>query len=174
MMMRHLLFDCTDTYKDTGLIPVLFPLNNYKETQTDLSEVLYDTICEFTDNVEPEDFYALLDTGKLVCLLDGLDEVVGNARNVLQSALISFIKKHPDNTIIISSRPNTTFIQMGQFQVVEILPFEKEQALELVDKLDFHDKVAKEKIKKDLNVKLFRSHYQFASNPLLLTIMLMT
>lgn len=174
MMMRHLFFDCAETYKDTGLIPVMFPLNNYKETQTALSEVLYDTICEFTDDVEQEDFDALLEDGKLVILLDGLDEVVGNSRNVLQAALISFIKKYPDNTIIISSRPNTTFIQMGHFQVVDILPFEKEQALELIDKLDFHDKVAKEKFKMDLNVKLFRSHYQFASNPLLLTIMLMT
>lgn len=174
MMMRHLFFDCADTYKETGMLPILFPLNNYKETQADLSDVLYDTICEFTDDVEQDDFDVLLDTGKLVVLLDGLDEVIGKTRDVFRSALLGFIKKHPDNTIIISSRPDSMFIQLGHFQVIEILPFEKEQALELIDKLDFHDKVAKEKFIEDLDKKLFRSHYQFASNPLLLTIMLMT
>ncbi len=174
MMMRHLFFDCTAKYKDNGLLPILVPLNNYKETQTDLTEVLYNTICEFTDDVDSDDFDKLLESGKLVILLDGLDEVIGNTRNVFQSALISLIKKYPENTIIISSRPNSTFVQMGHFQVIEILPFEKDQALELVEKLDFHDKVAKEKFIKDLDKKLFQSHKQFASNPLLLTIMLMT
>ena len=174
MMMRHLFFECADNYKDDDLLPILVPLNNYKETQTDLTVVLYDTICEFSDDVDWDDFDKLLESGKLIILLDGLDEVVGNTRNVFQSALISLIKKYPDNTIIISSRPNYTFVQMGHFQVIEILPFEKEQALELVEKLDFHDKVAKEKFIKDLDRKLFQSHKQFASNPLLLTIMLMT
>ncbi|MCI9617839.1 MAG: NACHT domain-containing protein [Eubacterium sp.] len=174
MMMRHLFFDCADTYKDSGMLPILIPLNNYKETQTDLSEVLYNTICEFSDNVEQEDFDILLESGNFVILLDGLDEVVGNTRKVFQSALTNLIKKYPDNVIVISSRPNTSFIQMGHFQIVEILPFEKEQALELIDKLDFHDKVAKEKFRKDLDKKLYQSHKQFASNPLLLTIMLMT
>lgn len=174
MMMRHLFFDCADSYKDDGLLPILVPLNNYKETQTDVTEVLYDTICEFSDDVDQDDFDKLLESGKLVILLDGLDEVIGNTRKVFQSALINLIKKYPDNTIIISSRPNSTFIQMGHFQIIEILPFEKEQALELVEKLDFHDKVAKEKFIKDLDRKLFQSHKQFASNPLLLTIMLMT
>lgn len=174
MMMRHLFFDCTDTYKKTGMLPILFPLNNYKETQEDLSDVLYETICEFTDDVEQDDFDVLLNAGKLVVLLDGLDEVIGKTRDVFRSALLGFIKKHPDNIIIISSRPNTMFVQLGHFQVVEILPFEKEQALELIDKLDFHDNVVKEKFKEDLDKKLFQSHKQFASNPLLLTIMLMT
>lgn len=174
MMMRHLFFDCVEKNKSTRMLPILIPLNNYKETQTDLSKVLFDTICEFTDCVEQDNFDTLLESGKIVILLDGLDEIIGNTRKVFQLALINFIKKYPDNIIIISSRPNNSFIQMGHFQVIELLPFEKEQALELIDKLDFHDKIAKEKFKKDLDKKLFQSHRQFASNPLLLTIMLMT
>lgn len=43
-----------------------------------------------------------------------------------------------------------------------------------IDKLEYHDPVAKAKFREDLDRKLYRSHEQFASNPLLLTIMLMT
>lgn len=174
MMMRHLFFNCIESYEDTELLPILISLNNYSETQTDLSEVLYDTIFEFTDEVEQEDFYSFLSSGKVILLLDGLDELVGDIREIFQKALLGLIKKYPKNPIIISSRPNTTFVQMGHFQVIEILPFNKEQSLELVEKLEFHDKIVKDKFKKDLDKKLFQSHKQFASNPLLLTIMLMT
>ena len=174
MMMRHLFFNCIESYKDTELLPILISLNNYSETQTDLSEVLYDTICEFTDEVKQKDFYFFLNSGKVILLLDGLDELIGDIREIFQKALLGLIKKYPKNAIIISSRPNSTFVQMGHFQVIEILPFNKEQSLELIEKLEFHDKVVKEKFKKDLDTKLFQSHKQFAGNPLLLTIMLMT
>ncbi len=40
--------------------------------------------------------------------------------------------------------------------------------------MDFYDIETKEKFMKDLDARLYYSHTQFASNPLLLTIMLMT
>ena len=56
----------------------------------------------------------------------------------------------------------------------DVEPFSKEKALELIDKLEYHDPESKAKFRDDLDKKLYRSHQQFASNPLLLTIMLMT
>ena len=57
---------------------------------------------------------------------------------------------------------------------MHINEFSKEQSLNLIDKLKFYDEEAKMKFKNELENKLFVSHKQFASNPLLLTIMLMT
>ena len=54
------------------------------------------------------------------------------------------------------------------------MPLEKEQAIALIKKLDFWDKTAKRDFMAALDRSLFYSHYEFASNPLLLTIMLMT
>ena len=75
---------------------------------------------------------------------------------------------------VVSSRPTTQFLSYKRFTVFEIDEFTKEQSLELVDKLDFYDVEAKAKFRDDLDKRLFKSHKQFASNPLLLTIMLMT
>ncbi len=174
MMMRHLFFDCVKHYEDTGVIPILMLLRDYKDTYTDFADVLYKTVTKFTDDVTWESFQKKLAKGQCVILLDGLDEAIGPSRDVFETAINEFLMKHPDNLIVVTSRPTSTFVQMGFFQLFSIEPFTKEQAIALIDKLDFHDKEVKEAFKVDLDQKLYDSHKEFAGNPLLLTIMLMT
>ena len=76
---------------------------------------------------------------------------------------MNFKKAYHNNYLVVSSRPTSTFIQLGAFQILEIEPFSKEKALELIDKLDYHDTEVKEKFRQDLDKKLYRSHQQFAS-----------
>jgi hypothetical protein len=59
---------------------------------------------------------------------------------------------------------------------VKLLPFAKNQALELVDKSDFRadQPEIRQKFRNALEKTLFSSHTSFAENPLLLTIMLLT
>ncbi len=139
-----------------------------------LADVLYQAVCEFTDHVTRESFDEKLAKGKVVILLDGFDETVGMTRYVFQLALTNFIKKYHDSMIVMTTRPFNTFAQIAHFTTLEIEPFNKEQALALIDKLDFHDQEVKEAFKVDLDKKLYDSHKEFAGNPLLLTIMLMT
>ena len=106
--------------------------------------------------------------------MDGLDEIQSTIRENFDTDLEAFIKSYPGNTIVITSRPVFSFITYSKFSVFDIQELTKEQALELVQKLEFWDTAAKENFMKDLDRHLYTSHYQFASNPLLLTIMLMT
>ena len=76
--------------------------------------------------------------------------------------------------IVITSRPIYNFITYSKFSIFDIEPLTKSQALSLIDKLDFWDLAAKKSFTEALDRQLYNSHYQFASNPLLLTIMLMT
>ena len=110
----------------------------------------------------------------MVLLMDGLDEIQSTIRENFDTDLEAFIKSYPGNTIVITSRPVFSFITYSKFSVFDIQELTKEQALELVQKLEFWDTAAKENFMKDLDRHLYTSHYQFASNPLLLTIMLMT
>ena len=59
---------------------------------------------------------------------------------------------------------------------MDLCAFDKKQALELVEKLNFRpdDPSIKEKFYEELNSRLYETHNDFARNPLLLTIMLMT
>lgn len=174
MMMRHLLLYFVEHFAEKQKLPVLVPLKNFSADTPNLEKFVFQAIHEFDRGIKFEDIETLLSNGKCVILLDGLDEVPGNARHHFDNCLVNFKKAYQKNRIVVSSRPTSTFIQYGHFMVLEIEPFSKEKALELIDKLDYHDPEAKAKFREDLDKKLYRSHEQFASNPLLLTIMLMT
>ena len=96
------------------------------------------------------------------------------ANQYFDTCLTNFTKAYQLNHIVISSRPTSNFVQYDGFLIYDIEPFSKEKALKLIDKLDYYDLEAKKKFRDDLEKKLYMSHKQFASNPLLLTIMLMT
>ena len=65
------------------------------------------------------------------------------------------------------------FVGWNDFKELQSLELDKVQALELISKLDYNQ-VTKEKFMYELNHGLFEKYRSFASNPLLLTIMLMT
>lgn len=174
MMMRHLFFEAAENYNTYELLPILSPLKNFTSEDTDIPRFLYKTIQEYDPDIAFEKLESDLKSGRCIILFDGLDEISSNARVVFENTIIRFIKAYSDNHIVLSSRPTTQFIQFGHFPLMEILPFSKEKALTLIDKLEYHDAEAKAKFREDLDKKLFHSHQQFASNPLLLTIMLMT
>lgn len=174
MMMRHLFMDSVEAYEENGSLPVLCLLKNYNKKHSSLLEFVYRAVSEFDHSIELHHLEEKLSCGKCILLFDGLDEVLSDLRSDFDEALINLMKEYPDNTIVVSSRPTSNFVQMGPFQVFDILPFEKKQAIELIDKLNFYDSEAKAKFREDLDKKLYRTHQQFASNPLLLTIMLMT
>lgn len=174
MMMRHLFLHFTEQFKEGSVLPILVSLKNFKNQIPNLADFIFKAIHDFDNRLEFVDFESLLKDGKCLLLLDGLDEIPTTARDHFDNLLLDFTKAYQKNHIIISSRPTSSFLQFDQFLVFDIVPFNKKKALELIDKLDFHDSEAKTKFRNDLDNKLFESHKQFASNPLLLTIMLMT
>ena len=79
-----------------------------------------------------------------------------------------FIKTWSETPVIITSRPINQFISYNKFLLCDILPLEKEQSVELIEKLEFWDTEAKKNFIVALKNRLYESHRQFASNPLLL------
>ena len=174
MMMRHLFLHFAEQFTDGSILPVLVPLKNFTNQVVNLETFIFNAAYEFDHDMTFEQFETVLKAGKCLVLLDGLDEIPSNARHHFDNILVSFIKAYKRNHIVVSSRPTSNFVQFGHFLVFDVEPFSKEKALELIDKLDYHDPESKAKFRDDLDKKLYRSHQQFASNPLLLTIMLMT
>ena len=173
MMLRHLLLSGIEEYSITERLPILVSLKNYG-SDCDLKGFIYQTVKAFDNDIVREQINGLLENGKCIILLDGLDEITSSLRDRFEQELENMTIQYPDNYFVISSRPTTRFLSYRRFSVYKINEFTKDQAIELIDKLDFHDLDAKEKFKKDLHLRLYQSHRQFASNPLLLTIMLMT
>lgn len=176
MMMRHLLINTIDNYKTFKLVPVFIPLKDFDDTSGKLFEYIYSKIADFGGEIAKEDFNSALLAGRCLLLFDGLDEIGMNNVGFFERELGSFTDKYPENCYVISSRPYQSFVSFERFSVLRLLPFSIEQALQLIDNLDFRpdDPSIKAKFREELRKRLYRTHRSFTENPLLLTIMLMT
>jgi len=176
MMMRHLLINTIDNYETFKLIPVFIPLKDFDDTSGKLFEYIYSKIADFGGEITKEDFNSALLAGRCLLLFDGLDEIGTNNVGFFERELGSFTDKYSENCYVISSRPYQSFVSFERFCVLRLLPFRIDQALHLIDNLDFRpdDPSIKAKFRDELSKRLYRTHRAFTENPLLLTIMLMT
>ena len=176
MMMRHLLLDAVDNYDSLGLLPIFIPLKDFGETTSNLLEYIHSVVQQFNVNVTLTQLTDTLTAGLCLLLFDGMDEVKSSVSMRLSRGLDSLACSYPNNYFVLSSRPSRLLIGMNSFCEIELQPFSKMQALKMIDNFTFSD--GEEKIKENFRVHLendlWWSHKEFAENPLLLTIMLMT
>lgn len=177
MMMKNLLFKSIDDYKSSisNIIPIFVTLRDYNNSYDSFESFIYKYFSYF-DNITYEKFVEKLSNGKFLLLFDGLDEIKKQYLDIFFDELKKFTIKYNSNFITISSRPFDTFISLSTYSKLEICPLTKEQAINLIKKLDFRpdSPEIKQNFIKNLDNKLYDDKIEFASNPLLLTIMLMT
>ena len=176
MMMRHLLLNAIESYAEMRLIPVFIPLKDFDEHVDGLFDYVFSKITNLCEGITVEQFGKALEKGKCLLLFDGLDEIGSIYSKQFERELEAFTDKYPENSFVISSRPYQTFISYSRFEVLKLRPFSQQQALLLVDNLEFRqdEPIIKEKFRTALNESLYKTHYTFIQNPLLLTIMLLT
>lgn len=174
MYLTHLFLSSADEYDTTGQLPILLLLKDYKEDTSNLVEFIWKAVKEYDPGIRQRQIIEALENQELILLMDGLDEIQSSLRESFNADLEALVKSYPGNTIIATSRPVHEFISYTRFSLFDIQPLTKEQALALIEKIEFWDDIAKQDFIKALDKELFWSHYEFASNPLLLTIMLMT
>lgn len=173
MLMKHFFLN---TIQETHYIPVLVELrglNEYTPENISIVEYIYNILGTFGFKLEEEYYRYSLETGCYLILFDGYDEVKNvNSQKVTQE-IIDFSNMYSENHIILSSRPLDEFVGWSDFKEYSAVALSKEQALSLISKLDYDIEI-KDKFYKQLDEELFDKYESFASNPLLLTIMLMT
>lgn len=172
VFMRYLMLDAIER----GIAyPVLLELRYLNENhETSLEEALVSQMLQNRFPLGEEYARKALKKGQLVLLLDGFDEVNFSRRK----KLVSEIKRLAANTecqVVVSSRPDITLEGWDQFTRVKMAPLELEEACELVEKIRFDDDQGiKDRFVVSLRSGLFKTHEYFLSNPLLLSIMLLT
>lgn len=169
-MMKHLFIN---ELTKKQFIPILFELKDYNNFEGTLKECIYKSITTLGCEFKNEYFEYALKNGSFLFLLDGYDEISVTKVNNFVKELHELCDKYSDNYFIMSSRPSENFISFQRFTVLKSLPFSKEKAINLIRKLDY-DEVVKNKFIEQLDQELYDLHQSFASNPLLLTIMLLT
>lgn len=171
-LMKHLFINELER-KD--LIHVFLELKDINEfnTEYEIGNIILEKINNLGSKINLKYFEYALKSGCFLFLLDGYDEILTKNRDLFFKKLDSFCDKYSKNYFIISSRPFSEFVEFQRFTVIDTCPFSKKQAIELVNKIDF-EKDIKQRFVNALDAELFEKHESFASNPLLLNIMLLT
>ena len=111
-----------------ALVPVLVPVGRWKDGE--IAEVLHASVQDYYP-IKDRNFRRLLTRGRLLCIFDGVDELL-NTMEIIER-LKRFRTEHPDNVLIISSRPldYDAFEGLGLEQF-EIPPLTEEELNKLV------------------------------------------
>lgn len=175
MMMRHLFLSSINESKKTKLIPILVTLREFGADNDSLFEIIVDSVHRFDITFSAAHVQKLMSEGKCQLFLDGLDEIKTSDMTSFQRQLDVLIDRYPTNQYVMSSRRISSFVELPRFSVFWMQPFTLEQALELVDKLDYcsEEPRLKEQFKINLQEEYISTHEEFVTNPLLLTLMLM-
>jgi hypothetical protein len=176
MMMRHLFLSSIRQYSQSGILPIMVTLREFGAGNTDLFNVLVDSVHRFDITFSAAHVHKLMMAGKCQILLDGLDEIKSSDLDVFHRQLDAIIDRYPQNQYVMSTRRFSSFVELSRFMLMYILPFSNEQALELIDRLEYcpEEPKLKQQFRDKLESDYFKSHAEFVTNPLLLTLMLMS
>lgn len=173
ILFKHLFLN---SILKTSFIPVLIELrafNSIEENDLSLKQVIYNNLSDNGFSLEEKYFDYSIEKGGYIILLDGFDEVNRDKTERVSSEIRSFCNKYNNNKFIISSRPSDIFIGWNDFVEMTAMSLTKEQALSLIKKIEF-DETIKSVFYEELKNNLYEKYNSFASNPLLLNIMLLT
>ena len=171
-LMKHLFIN---ELEKKDLIPIFIELKDINDLEKgyDIYDIVFNKLDSLGGNVGKKYLEYALKSGCFLFLLDGYDEILTAQKDYFFKQLDVFCDKYPQNYYIISSRPYSEFIEFQRFTVLSTNPLSEIQAMDLIGKLEF-DKDIKERFINALDENLYERHKSFASNPLLLNIMLLT
>ena len=171
-LLKHLFIN---ELENKDLIPVFIELKDINLIENDYTilDIIFNKLTNLGSSLKKEYIEYALNSGCFLFLLDGYDEIVSSKKDSFFRKLDEFCDKYTENYFIISSRPYSEFVEFQRFTVLKALPLSKEQAVSLVNRINYESGI-KERFIAELETNLYESHTSFASNPLLLNIMLLT
>lgn len=168
--MKHLFLN---TLKLGERIPVFIELRDFNGKEVSLIDFIYECMSNKQFSLKKEYLILAFKSGKFLLLLDGFDELEEEKIQIVRSEIIDLADKYDKNCYIVSSRPDSGFISWSSFTELKIQPMDKPTALELINKIHYDEDV-KRKFIEQLDSELYEKHIEFTSNPLLITILLLT
>ncbi len=170
--LRQLAVECIEEKSKFELIPVFISIKQFIEA-IDNPDLL-GFINSKTQNykVTNEQVKELLQDGKLLVLLDGLDEVVKkeNQKRV-RKEIENFVENFPKNYFIITTRIGALEYNFDNFTEVEIADLDDEQIKEFATKWFKNKSVKATDFIKQTNQNSNKRIKELATNPLLLTLL---
>ena len=174
-LFKHLFLNAIER---TDYIPILVELRELNDLndESTLIDCVYRSLINLKFKLEQQYFIKALESGCFILFFDAFDELEESKRKNVQKQILALCDKYDNNRYVVSSRQlgeYLTFVGWNRFINLSVEKLSKQQALSLIKKLDYNQDI-KQKFLTEVENKLYQNYETFASNPLLLTIMLMT
>ncbi|MEP2508893.1 MAG: NACHT domain-containing protein [Reichenbachiella sp.] len=166
----------TNCFKEQYKIPIKIELRYLNEFDGSISEYIYDQIFHFhklgfSDRIIDR----LLSSDSFAFFFDGYDELNSNIKAKTTKDIDSFVQKFPNNKYVITSRPYTSIDLLPLFSNFEVCDLDENEIAAFVKKQIPKEEIElAEKIIKAINKSENRSYQSFLSNPLLLSMFILT
>ena len=135
--LQHLAIQCNLGAFAAKQVPVFITLKNFAESRepSDLSLLNYIRQEFLTSGIsENSVIEKLLQAGRVLLLLDGMDEVLKQQSNAVLKEIRSFSDKYHKNRFVATCRTASQKLRLRGFTDVEIAPFTQAQIQAFADK----------------------------------------
>ncbi|MDL2205825.1 NACHT domain-containing protein [Eubacteriales bacterium OttesenSCG-928-N13] len=175
MLLQHLFLESIRKHAQTGILPVIIELRDFSEGDDLLDDHIIKTVGIYDEALTDEKVKELMISGKIQILMDGADEIDPSDEKAFQRKLAELVNRYPYNQYVMASRECGLIRGVTGFSRMYLHPFSKEQASALIDNLltGYDDEAVIEEIKKYIEGDFLGRHKVFASNPMLLTFVIM-
>ncbi|MCM2477855.1 NACHT domain-containing protein [Rhizobium sp. CG5] len=157
-----------------GRIPIYCELRNLNDLSVQNLETYLRLSLTHESKPIPDDlFREMLRLGRFAIILDAFDEVPERYRLEMQTQILKLASAYPSCHILVSSRADERFHSWLEFHTYTAQDFNKDQAREVIEKVDFDRDIKKEFLSEILE-KRYEDYKHLFSTPLLTLMMLMT
>lgn len=125
--LKSLALQCSEGQLQSGLVPIFITLKDFGDDPK--KQALFDYIIERLSacNIVAEEIEQLLKQGKIMVLLDGLDEVKEEHNNYVLEQVRKFYNRYYENRFVITCRIAAQEYKFHEFTEVEVADFDDVQ-----------------------------------------------
>jgi predicted NACHT family NTPase len=129
--LKYLAFQCNRENLAIGQVPIFITLRDFAETcrdrhQVDLLEYIHQEFI-ISGLADIEVIKKLLQEGRILLLIDGMDEVSNEEEHIVLNEIRRFVDKHHKNQFVASCRTASQRLSLKGFTDVEVAPFTEAQ-----------------------------------------------
>ncbi|MFB2838076.1 NACHT C-terminal helical domain 2-containing protein [Floridanema evergladense] len=167
--LKYIAIQCNGGHFKAEFVPIFITLKNFAEALDKPSLLEYISHQFFECGVTSEQIHELLNNGRALLLLDGLDEVREEHHNRILQEIRDFSETFYNNYFIMTCRIAAWEYTFDKFTEVEVSDFDDEQIQNFAQNW-FRNKI----VKSEAFIKRLKTNnriQQLAVNPLLLTLL---
>lgn len=166
----------TNCFKEGYKIPIKVELRYLNEFKGSINDYIYNEIFHFQKlGFSNPIIDRLLSSDSFVFFFDGYDELNSAIKAKTTKDIDSFVQKYPSNKYVVTSRPYTSVDLLPLFSNFHVCDLQPNEIAAFVKKqIPESESELAEKIIKAINKVENRSYNSFLSNPLLLSMFILT